>query len=83
MIQDTLFFLKTFFMDLAGKDEGEVSPRPDKPSGTQQASSVSPPPPVMCVNKEPVQEAAPEPQNLLMQFDELTHDLQVKKTTKS
>ena len=40
-------------------------------------SNTAPPPPVMTVNKDDLKDASPEPQDLLMQFNELTSDLQV------
>lgn len=80
LFQDTLFFLKTFFIELSGNDEEVASPRSDKATGTQHVSGASHPPPVMSVNKEPAIDASAEPQNLLMQFDELTQDLQVQDT---
>lgn len=65
-------------MELSGTDDKVSSPRSDRSAGTQPGTDIPPPPPVMTVNKEQVQDVSVEPQNLLMQFDELTHDLQVK-----
>ena len=77
-LQDTLFFLKEFISDLSPPDENCSTPTPtncDK-SPTSRASASTPPPPVMTVNKPDLASSQEPAQDLLMQFDELTQDLQ-------
>ncbi|XP_045166071.2 autophagy-related protein 2 homolog A-like [Mercenaria mercenaria] len=74
--QDTGFFLKSFFTDLAGGEDTSTPTSSDSKPAPSHHSHTSPPPPVMTVNKEDQKEASPEAQDLLMQFNDLTNDLQ-------
>ncbi|XP_052273890.1 autophagy-related protein 2 homolog A-like isoform X2 [Dreissena polymorpha] len=73
--QDTLFFLKKFFTELSGKDEPIASPGAEKTPPPAVGPAQATPPPVMSVNRSSSDDR-PTEQNLLMQFDELTQDLQ-------
>lgn len=76
--QDTLFFIKEFITDLSPSEENCQTPTPtscDKSPNTR-ASASTPPPPVMTVNKPELASSRESTQDLLMQFDELTQDLQ-------
>ncbi|XP_052770169.1 autophagy-related protein 2 homolog B-like [Mya arenaria] len=71
--QDTLFFLKRFFTELSGGDAGVTSPGSAPPPDQETPRA---PPPVITVNKPLPPEAIKDQQDLLMQFDEFTQDLQ-------
>ena len=75
-LQDTLFFLKEFFTDLSPPEETCQTPTPSSCDKSPLASASTPPPPVMSVNKPDVTSPREPTQDLLMQFDELTQDLQ-------
>ncbi|KAK6182870.1 hypothetical protein SNE40_010457 [Patella caerulea] len=82
--QDSLFFLRNFFMELTGQKASnpyEVSSGKEKssPSNPKNMSSVTPPP-VMGVNKSQEDETDPEPdeQVLLIKFEEQDAALQAK-----
>ena len=68
--QDTLFFLKTYIMEVCGGEET----RPPAPGAKPSPA----PPPKMGVMRHPTSDPTPiDQQSLLMQFDELTQELQV------
>lgn len=70
-------------MELAGEEDQSINTSSETKPATPHPSHTSAPPPVMTVNKQEQREASPDAQDLLMQFDELTQDLQVKNCLKS
>ena len=65
-------------MELSGTEDTSLSqPPPKTDKSPSQGTGSTPPPPVLTVNKTDHGEVTGSPQELLMQFDEFTQDLQV------
>ena len=72
-----MFFLKAFILDVTCVETSDKATSSDTGPPVTRGNSAATPPPVMTVNKPESGEATQEAQDLLMQFDELTQDLQV------
>lgn len=80
-LQDALFFLRKFFIDLSGgsapSPHSKSVPVPESPVGSPKPGTASsstppaPPAPVMAVNLSPEEESEQDQQDLLIMFDEM------------